>query len=234
MCASVWAEFYVGTRDLTSGNNVTTMDKALLTRVGIISKRKPNNVVITLGLMASLLVALMAFTIKRQNVVRISVALGVITTLQYILLGEWGTVWLTGISALYAVGLMNSHRFPVLAGKRMAYILVAFYTLGFVWLNGVSLSWGLVSYAASILGALMLLIENPLKLKYAMFANGILWAIFQLASGAYGQLPGELLYVAGIVFSIIVLKRAQRKGKDLHKVPEFSDVIKSKFQKASV
>lgn len=184
---------------------------------------------IALGLIASILVVLMSLIIKRDNVVKLSIVLGVTTTAQYAVLHEWGTVWLTSISALYAVCLLFAQRYPALGSQKVAYALVIVYTTGFIAINGVNLSWGLFSYAASILGALMLLISNPLGLKYAMLVNGVLWTVFQVSSGAYGQLPGELLYVAGIIYSVIMLSRAKKRGVDLRLVPEITTVINSKL-----
>lgn len=184
--------------------------------------------VIALGLLASILVIAMGLTIKRKNVVRLSLAVGTVTTAQYLLLGEWGTAYLTAVAALYAFGLMYAWKVPVLGGKGMAYVLVLVYTVGFFAINGVSFSWSLLAYGASIFGTLLLLINNPLHLKYAMLINGLLWTAFQLISGAYGQIPGEAVYVAGVVFSIIMLTRAHRKGKNLHDVPEFTDIFKKR------
>lgn len=182
---------------------------------------------IALGLLASALVFVMSLTIKRPNVIKLSLLLSLVCAAQFAVLGEWGTVFLNITTALYTVGLMLSGKFPQLGGHKAAYVLVAVYTTGFLLINGLALSWGLLSFAASIMGALMLMIGNPLRLKWAMLINGLLWTVFQVASGAYGQLPGEALYVAGVVYSIVMLTRARNRGKDLRSVPELTDRIRA-------
>lgn len=185
--------------------------------------------VIALGLVASVIVVLMAFTIKRGNILKLSVAMSGVTSVQYALLGEWGTVWLTFVAGIYAVGLMSANKFPVLQGKGIAYALLVVYSVGFFGINGLSLSWPLLAYAASLLGTFMLLIHDPLILKHLMLINGVMWLAFQLISGAHGQLPGEIVYLVGVVFSILFLSHAKRKGQNLHNVPEFTDILKKRL-----
>lgn len=171
----------------------------------------------------------MAFSVKRSNILILSVITGIVTTAQYALLGESGTVFLTAISLLYALGLCFAHKIPIVESKKVAGILMVVFTVGFFAINGVSLSWGLVSYTASLIGAFMLLFKNQLVLKWMMLANGLAWGTFQLASGAYGQLPGEALFIAGVVFSLCILHRAKSQGKSLESIPELSSVIKDKL-----
>lgn len=185
--------------------------------------------VFTLGLIASAIVVIMAFTIKRDSIVKLSALMGLVTTIQYLFLHEWGTAWLTIVGFFYAVGLLCSDKFPVMKSKGVAYALLVVYSIGFFGINGVSFSWPLVAYVASLLGTFMLLVQNPLKLKYMMLINGLLWLTFQIVSGAHGQLPGELVYLIGITASIIYLKNAQNKGKKLSEVPEFTTMLKKRF-----
>lgn len=189
--------------------------------------------VFTLGLIASAIVIIMAFTIKRNMIVKMSAIMGVVTTLQYLLLNEWGTAWLTFVGFLYAVGLMYEEKIPIMKGKSVAYLLLVIYSVGFFGINGFSFGWPLVAYAASLLGTFMLLLRNPLALKYAMFVNGGLWMIFQMVSGAHGQIPGEIVYLLGIGASIFYLKHSRKKGIPLNEVPEFSTLIRNRFVTAA-
>jgi hypothetical protein len=43
--------------------------------------------------------------------------------------------------------------------------------------------------------------QNPIKLKATMLVMGLIWMSYQIAAGAYGQLPGEVVFLAGIIIS---------------------------------
>lgn len=183
--------------------------------------------VFLVGLIASTIITLMAFSIQRKSILILSVLTGVFTTIQYALLGENGTAILTTISLVYALALCFSAKFPIVESKWVALTLMVIFTTAFIGVNGFSISWSIVSYVASLIGAFMLLFKNQLILKWMMLLNGLSWAIFQLVSGAYGQLPGEVLFIAGVVFSLIVMTRAKKRGQSLDDVPEFSTVLKN-------
>lgn len=183
--------------------------------------------VFLVGLIASIIITLMAFSIQRKSILILSVLTGVFTTIQYALLGENGTALLTTISLVYALALCFSAKFPIVESKWVALTLMAIFTTAFIGVNGFSISWSFVSYVASLIGAFMLLFKNQLVLKWMMLLNGLSWATFQLVSGAYGQLPGEVLFITGVVFSLVVMIRAEKRGQSLDDVPEFSTVLKN-------
>lgn len=187
--------------------------------------------VFVLGLIASALVVVMSLTIKRDMIVKMSALMGIVTTAQYALLGEWSATWLTSVAFFYALGLMFAKKFPIMESKRIAFVLLLIYSAGFFIINGFSLSWPLLAYGASLLGTFMLLVHNPLILKNMMLINGLLWLGFQLASGAYGQIPGEIIYLFGVITSITYLMKAKSKGIPLDKVPEFTTILKRKLEK---
>ncbi len=185
--------------------------------------------VIALGLLASVIVILMSITVQRKNIVVLSILMAVITSFQYFLLEEIGTVWLGAVSLIYAVAMSKENRIPFVKTWTFSIITLVAYVVGYFLINGITFTWGLMALTASLIGTFMLRIHNPIYLKWAMLVNGLTWLTYQLAVGAYGQLPGELVYVVGIVVSLGLLNKAKKNGVNLLDVPEFMTVIKNKF-----
>lgn len=185
--------------------------------------------VIALGLIASVLVIMMSITVQRKNIVLLSIIMAVITSFQYLLLGEIGTVWLGAVSLIYAVAMSKESTFPFVKTWAFSIVTLIAYATGYFWINGFSPTWGLLALTASLIGTFMLRIHNPLTMKWAMLFNGLTWLTYQLAVGAYGQLPGEAVYLVGIVVSLSLLNKAKNKGVNLLDVPEFMTIVKNKF-----
>lgn len=107
--------------------------------------------------------------------------------------------------------------------------ILAIQTIGYFVINGVSLNWSLLALTGTIVGSLAMWFHNPIHLKVTMLFMGFIWLSYQLVSGAYGQIPGELVFLAGITASIVMLFNAQRKGINLETVEEIPVLIRRKL-----
>lgn len=69
-------------------------------------------------------------------------------------------------------------------------------------------------------------------MKYGSLVNGSMWLGYQLTAKAYGQVPGEIVYLVGTVCSIGYLHYLKSRGMDPHEAPEFLDVLRTRFKAA--
>lgn len=185
--------------------------------------------IIAIGLVASLFVVMLSFTIQRKNIVVISSLLATTTMVQYALLDKYSTMLLAAVTLLYGLVTLFEKRFPVLTTNHALPALVIAYSAVFFFVNGFQFNIELVAYLASLSGVVVMAINNQILVKWLMLVNGLAWVVYQISAGAYGQLPGEAFYTVGVVFSMVVLYRAKRSGMDLNKVPEFSTILKNKI-----
>lgn len=185
--------------------------------------------VIVSGLIASLFVVILSFTIQRRNIVLVSSMLAAATIVQYALLGKYSTMVLAVVTIVYGVVTLFEKRYPVLQSRWSFVVLSVVYSVVFFAMNGFTVSVELLAFVASLSGVVVMALDNQLVVKWLMLVNGLTWMVYQLSVGAHGQLPGELFYTVGVLFSLFVLYRAKFKGIDLSTVPELSTVVRRKL-----
>lgn len=189
--------------------------------------------VITLGLLASIGVVALAFSIRRQSIVIVSLILALLTMTQYALLDKWTTVTLGAITLVYGIIIAFESTFPILKSRWTLTILSIFYTVTFFLMNGININMDILAYTASLTGVLIMGMSNPITAKWVMLINGITWSAYQVFSGAYGQLPGELFYTAGVIITLVLLYKTQSRGDSLDSVPEIGTILIRKFKQGT-
>lgn len=153
----------------------------------------------------------------------------VLTGAQFILLNQTATTYLIGVSLVYSILLMLEKKIPFVRTHAFTGGLLLVQMVGYFLINGFSLNWGLLALTGTIIGTLAMWFQSPLKLKVTMLFMGFIWLSYQAASGAYGQLPGELIFIAGIITSLILLTKAQKQGIPLNEVEELPTLIRRKI-----
>lgn len=63
-----------------------------------------------------------------------------------------------------------------------------------------------------------------------MLLNGVTWVIYQSMVGAYGQLPGEVFYLTGVITSLAMLYKARKKNIPLSQVPNINELLFSRLK----
>jgi hypothetical protein len=61
-------------------------------------------------------------------------------------------------------------------------------------INGVSVGYETLPLVGSVLMASLICIHNRVAIKTIQFIAGIVWIIYQVHVGAWGQMPGEVIY----------------------------------------
>lgn len=186
-------------------------------------------IVFTLGVLASLCIIIMAFSFNRSVILWSTLLTSVITGVQYILLEQTATTFLIGISLVYSILLMLENKLPAVRTHAFTGGVLTVQLLGYIAINGITLDWSILALAGTLIGTVALWFQNPVKLKVTMLVMGLIWLTFQIAAGAYGQLPGELVFLAGITFSLIMLAKAHKLGKPLTEVEELPAMLKRKL-----
>lgn len=189
------------------------------------------NMVIALGLLASLFVMVLSISIHRNSIITVTSLLMLATIGQYALLGRWPTVALSVVTLLYGLVTLLERRYPWLKSKWALVTLFASYTGVFMVMNGLTFSVDVIAFLASLSGVVLMTLANPLAAKWVMLFNGLTWSAYQIATGAYGQLPGEAVFIFGVVASMVMLYRARAQGQPLSSVPELAQVMRDKFPK---
>lgn len=187
--------------------------------------------VIALGLLASIFVVVLSVSIQRNAIIGVTSLLMLATIGQYALLERWSTVALSVVTLAYGLLTLFESRWPWLRSPLSLTALFAAYTGTFIAMNGFALNVDTIAFLASLSGVVLMTLNNPLTAKWVMLFNGLTWSVYQISTGAYGQLPGEGLFIMGVVTSMVMLYRARRQGKDLSQVPELAQVIRNKFRK---
>lgn len=148
---------------------------------------------------------------------------------QFILLGETSTTFLIAVSAIYSVLLMLENKIPFVRSHIFTLGLLSIQIAGYFFINGTALNWSLLALMGTIVGTFSMWFQDPLKLKASMLVLGGIWLSYQLISGAYGQIPGELVFIAGIITSLVFLTKAKCQGVALDTVEELPAMMRRKW-----
>jgi uncharacterized membrane protein len=73
-------------------------------------------------------------------------------------------------------------------------------------------------------------LKNSLHIKAAFMAVGAFWLVYESSVGAYGQMVGEILTLAGNATSVIFILIAARNGIVSADVPELNVRISAWFR----
>lgn len=195
-------------------------------RITVIS---PAIFALTLGALASLFIIISAFSLNRKTILLSLLITNFLTGAQFIILGEIPTTFLIAVSALYTGALMMEKILPFVRSNAFTIGILAVQTVGYFAINGMRLDWSLLALSGTIVGSLAMWFKNPIHLKATMLLMGFIWLAYQLVSGAYGQIPGELVFLAGIIASLVMLTNAKNQGLPLDAVEEIPALLRRKF-----
>lgn len=174
-------------------------------------------VVFLAGLTASVCIVALTFMKTQKSVSLVTIALSLVGALQYFLLGQTTAAGLSGLSLIYALVVYStvgrgSTVSLALDSNWSKFSLIVVYSAIFGMLNG-GFSWDLqlLAYVGSILMVTTMMVSNVWMLKSVLFAAGVCWTVFQVKTGAYGNLVGQAFYFGGLILSSIVLLRSKSK-----------------------
>lgn len=145
------------------------------------------------------------------------------------LLNQTATTYLIGVSLAYSILLVLEKKIPLVRTHSFTAGVLLIQTVGYFAINGFSWNWGLLALTGTLVGTLAMWFQNPITLKTTMLFMGFIWLTYQTSAGAYGQLPGEFVFIAGIIISLTMLMKAHKKGIPLSEVEELPALIRRKL-----
>jgi hypothetical protein len=187
---------------------------------------------ILFGLCASAILIIGSLSISRTRILLCSLGINVFTGLQYWVMGNTSTLVLVGLSILLVLTALSSLKWPALGTtKVMAAFLVAypvlFFTVGEGKIETLTDIFPLLGVTCATIANFL---KNGLHIKIAFMGAGLLWLVYEVSVGAYGQMVGEILTLAGNTISITFIMLAARKGIDPSEVPELNVRITAWFR----
>lgn len=153
-----------------------------------------------------------------------------LTGTQFLLLGQNATTFLIAVSAVYSILLLLEKKIPFVRGKVFTLSVLGVQIIGYLVINGFAWNWSLLALLGTIVGTFSMWFQNPLSLKTSMLFLGLIWMSYQIAAGAYGQVPGEVVFLTGIIVSLVFLNRAKKTGLPLEDVEEFPAMLRRKLK----
>lgn len=148
----------------------------------------------TFGLIASVLLVAISYSSSNKTITILSVLMSSAVAVQYILLGAYGATALSVLSALFAVAALVLSKKPYWRFRNIAPVIVVSMTTLFLITGGSLSGFNLLPLVGSILMSCLVLVENKWAIKAITFVAGIVWLVYQIHTGAWGQIPGQIFY----------------------------------------
>lgn len=189
----------------------------------------PAILALAFGALASICIVITAFSLNRKVILWSMLFTSALTGTQFLLLDQIAATFLISVSLVYSTLLVLENKIPIVRKKSFTAGILIFQIIGYFTINGLALSWSLLALVGTIIGSIAMWFQNPIKLKVTMLLMGLIWLSYQLSAGAYGQFPGELIFLTGIIFSLTMLLKARKRNIPLENVEELPALLRRKF-----
>lgn len=147
------------------------------------------------GLIASVLLVAISYSSSNKTITILSVLMSSAVAIQYLLLGAYGATALSILSIIFAVAALLLSKKPYWRFRNIAPVVVVVSMTALFLVTGGSLSgFNLLPLLGSILMSCLVLVENKWAIKVITLVAGIVWLVYQIHTGAWGQIPGQIFY----------------------------------------
>ena len=146
------------------------------------------------GLVASVLLVAISYSSSNKTITILSVLMSSAVAVQYLLLGAYGATALSVLSIVFAVAALVLSKKPYWKFRNIAPVIVVSMTALFLITGGSLYGFNLLPLVGSILMSCLVLVENKWAIKVITFVAGIVWLVYQIYTGAWGQIPGQIFY----------------------------------------
>jgi hypothetical protein len=189
----------------------------------------PAILALVFGVLASICIVITAFSLNRKTILWSMLFTSAFTGTQFLLLNQIAATFLIAVSLVYSALLVLENKIPIVRTRSFTVGVLLIQTAGYFIINGFSASWSILALAGTIISSIAAWLQNPIKLKWTMLLMGLVWLSYQLSTGAYGQFPGEMVFLTGIIYSITMLTKAKKRGVPLESVEELPTLIRRKL-----
>lgn len=146
------------------------------------------------GLIASVLLVAISYSSSNKTITILSVLMSSAVAIQYLLLGAYGATALSILSIIFAVAALLLSKKPYWRFRNIAPVVVVSMTVLFLVTGGSLSGFNLLPLIGSVLMSCLVLVENKWAIKSITFVAGIVWLVYQIHTGAWGQIPGQIFY----------------------------------------
>lgn len=146
------------------------------------------------GLIASVLLVAISYSSNNKTITILSVLMSSAVALQYLLLGAYGATALSVLSIVFAVAALVLNKKTYWRFRDIAPVIVVSMTALFLVTGGSLSGFNLLPLIGSVLMSCLVLVENKWAIKTITFIAGIVWLVYQIHTGAWGQIPGQIFY----------------------------------------
>lgn len=169
-----------------------------------------------------------AVSIRRRTLILLSLLMSVLAITQYTALTQWGAVALTIVNLAYSVVAFYDTRHPILGslGVRVFFLTVSVVLSSIIeyGIRGYSVfSANTLAVIASITSVVVIMVPTFIQQKLFTIGSGVFWLLYQIIVGAVGNIPGEIMYIAGacLVLGVAIYqhKRYQVPYEDAPSLP---------------
>lgn len=183
--------------------------------------------VVSAGVIASVCLIMLSLTVKRINIVVLTLVLSVACIVQFIGLGKHSSAAISIVMVVYIIaGFMVKS--PVVQSPFVVGCVMGLYCLVYVLVNGFEVSIELLALVASCAGLLVVVFDDQVRIKVAQFSACVLWTIFTVAIGAWGQLLGQIFtLIFSCITMVYVMRYVSTNGRD-STVPELIEIFRDR------
>ena len=146
------------------------------------------------GLIASILLVAISYSSNNKTITILSVLMSSAVAVQYLLLGAYGATALSVLSIVFAVAALILSEKPYWRFRNISPVIVISMTTLFLITGGSLSGFNLLPLIGSVLMSCLVLVKNKWVIKAITFVSGVVWLVYQIHTGAWGQIPGQIFY----------------------------------------
>ena len=152
-------------------------------------------IAMVLGLVASGLLVVLAAVHTQRLVIGVSVMLSMVVAAQYVVLGEFAAAGVSVVGLVFALAAVFIPRRKSVTVPVVTF-MVACLAVVSLWAGGVPAHpVGWFPLVGAVLMGVLPFVENVVWVKACQGAGGVVWGVFMVWVGAWGQVPGQVLYM---------------------------------------
>ena len=169
-----------------------------------------------IGGLASVFMVIAGLTTHRRKLFTFNLTVSLLSVGQYLLLGSISAM-LVGIIGAARSGLLVAfeHKFPRINSGRMIILFSGLHVLAFTiatnWSTSNLMWFELLPLTGALIGTLAPFFKSMITMKTLYVLCGINWLTFELITGAYGQVVGEIFTLFANSTAIVYLLIQHRR-----------------------
>lgn len=147
-----------------------------------------------LGLIASGLLAAISYSTSNKTITILSCLMSVTVCVQYTLLGRPSAAALSVVSLVFSIVALLMKNSEKWRWQTVLPAMLVSMTVTSWFFGGITMGYEALPLLGSILMGSLIMFHKPAVIKSVQFVAGVIWTVYQVHVGAWGQIPGEVIY----------------------------------------